>query len=216
MSDRPFDMPDASHSFAVRGAWLVQRFTEDLQLGATFRGGGIVGNLGFESGGLKIMQEQHPISGKGGWGWEQATGPRRRAMEAWAAAKGFDLSGDQANYGFILVELQGSFAFVVTRLRAATTLEQAVLAFGIYDEAPAGTSPGHLPGYLDRLTYARQAMAALDPATPSTPPPVDAAIPTAIRELQTALQTLGLYHGAIDGDFGPQTTAALQAWRATL
>ena len=207
MSDKPFDMPDATHSFEERGRWLAEHFTLDLGLGEIWRGGGITGNLGYESGGLKIMQEVHPVSGRGGYGWEQATGPRRRAFEAYGANLHEDIAGDQANYGFILMELRGSYAYVVRKLMAATTLEEAVLAFGIYDEAPAGTTPDFLPGYNGRLAYALRAMSGTVGPSGSTPVPADAiegilSYPDFAAGVTAYQQSRGL---TADGQIGPIT-----------
>lgn len=210
MSDpRPFDMPDATHSWEARGGWVIDRFAIDLNL-QPFQAGGIVGNLGYESAGFSILQEQHPISGRGGWGWEQATGSRRRAMEAWAAAHNFSLSADEANYGFILFELQGAYASVVSRLRQTATIEEAVMIFGIYDEAPYGTTPTHLPGYAERLAWGKRAMIGAS-APPPPIPQVD--IRSLIIMLQQALNDQTAANLAVDGNFGPRSYAALQNWQ---
>jgi tail lysozyme len=181
-----FDMPDASHSFEERGGWLVKRLCTEFEL-APHQAAGIAGNLGFESGGFEKLQEIRPsVAGsRGGWGWAQWTGPRRRQFEAWAAAAGLAPASDEANFGFLMVELRGAYRRVVEQLRATLTVEVAVFVFGHDFEAPGGTTRTHLPGFADRLRYARRALAgaggapqpqpaAPAPATPARPPPASA------------------------------------------
>jgi hypothetical protein len=45
----------------------------------------ILGNIGHECDGFRHLQEIHPVAGRGGLGWCQWTGPRRRAFEAWCS-----------------------------------------------------------------------------------------------------------------------------------
>lgn len=51
------------------------------------------------------------------------------------------------------------------------------------------------------------------PSVASDPPPTHTDIRPTIIQLQQQLRALGFYNGAIDGDPGPQTQAALEAWR---
>jgi len=59
---------------------------------------------------FKAFQEIHPVvhGSLGGLGWCQWTGPRRHAFEAYCAQKGFSPFSDEGNYGFLVVELNGS------------------------------------------------------------------------------------------------------------
>ena len=59
---------------------LMSDFDLDVDASAA-----VLGNLGHESGGFLLMQEQKPLKGgRGGYGWAQWTGPRRRQFEQWA------------------------------------------------------------------------------------------------------------------------------------
>lgn len=71
---------------------------------------GFVGNLDHESGGFNILQEIDPMveGSRGGWGYAQWTGPRRKQFEAWAAENGLDPSSYEANYGFLAHELSNT------------------------------------------------------------------------------------------------------------
>lgn len=90
---------------------------------------GIVGNLAHESGGFALYQELAPLAGRGGAGWAQWTGPRRRAFENWTAARGLDLRSFDANYGFLKYELESSHKNAVARVRKTSSIEAAMVAF---------------------------------------------------------------------------------------
>ncbi len=152
----PFDMPAAPASFEARGGWLVKRLSADLGLTLT-QAAGIVGNLGFESGGFKSLQEIDPQGGLGGYGWAQWTGPRRRSFERWCAQNGLKPSSDEANYGYLLVELRGAYRRTVDAVKQTATLDDAVFSVGETYERPGGTTATHLPGFSARVHYAERA-----------------------------------------------------------
>jgi hypothetical protein len=91
----------------------------------------IVGNLGHECAGFTIMQEIKPtVAGsKGGYGWAQWTGPRRRAFEKFAAERNLSVNTDAANYGFLVYELKNTETKAIPATKAAKTLEDKVKAF---------------------------------------------------------------------------------------
>lgn len=95
-----------------------------------------LGNLGHESGGFSLLQEQKPtVAGsKGGYGWAQWTGPRRRTYEAYCARNKLDPASDKANYGFLFVELTGAYKATVNRVSQAKTLEAKVKTFELQYE----------------------------------------------------------------------------------
>ncbi len=103
MSDKPFDMPDASHTWEERGGWLVKRLAADFNL-QPFQAAGIVGNLGFESVGLTKLREIGQSEGRGGYGWGQWTADRRKTFLAYAMAHGLDWRSDEANYDYLAAE----------------------------------------------------------------------------------------------------------------
>lgn len=106
------------------------RFMRDLGL-TKEQVAGIFGNFYAETGGFKLLQEQNPLvkGSRGGWGWAQWTGPRRRAFEKWADNNGLDRASDEANYQYVIVELRGPEANALTHLRTAKTAEQAAEIF---------------------------------------------------------------------------------------
>ena len=117
-----------SGGFNEKSGSIVKRLMGDFGL-SVIQAAGIVGNLGHESGGFKQMQEKGPIRGRGGFGWAQWTGPRRKAFEAWASQNNLDIKSDDANYGYLKKELQSSEKASITAVKNATTLEDAVKLF---------------------------------------------------------------------------------------
>jgi hypothetical protein len=117
------------------GTAIGQRLMGDLM--RTYRltraqAAGVVGNLDHESAGFRQLQEMQPVvpGSRGGWGFAQWTGPRRRQMEAWAAQRNLSLSSYEANWGFLRHELSNTpEGRVLPRLRRATDVEQATRIF---------------------------------------------------------------------------------------
>jgi hypothetical protein len=89
----------------------------------------VVGNIGWETGGFRVLKEIDPIGGRGQIGYGGWTGLRRDAFEAFVQAKGLDYASDEANYGFLLRELQTTQSSTVASVKAASSLEEATLAF---------------------------------------------------------------------------------------
>jgi len=91
----------------------------------------IIGNLAHESGGFEHFQEIDPtVAGsRGGFGWAQWTGPRRRAFEAYCSRNDLDPFSDVANYGWLWVELTGPEKRAIPAVKAAKGLAAKVKAF---------------------------------------------------------------------------------------
>ena len=153
-----FDMPPASAGFPARGRWLIDHLSAGLEITEN-QAAGIVGNIGFESTGLTVLHEVGQPAGEGGYGWGQWTGPRRRQFFAWCEAQHLSYFSDEGNYGFLLHELKGDYAYVVRDLRQKATLEDCVFLVGRLYETPEGTTATHLPGYDGRLSRAKEALA---------------------------------------------------------
>lgn len=124
-----FTMPPPDAGFDKRGGWLIRNLMEELGL-TQIQAAAIVGTLGAESG-LEAIQEHHPISGRGGFGWAQWTGPRRDAFEAFARTL------DEANYRFLIKELRGSQGHALDQLKKTTSLEAATFTFIAQFERPS-------------------------------------------------------------------------------
>jgi hypothetical protein len=128
--------------FRQRAPAIMRDLMRDLSL-TTVQAAGILGNIGHECAGFRLLQEQKPIrGGRGGWGWCQWTGPRRTEFENWATEKGYDYSSYEANYGFLLRELRGSQADSIRRLKEAQTVDSATTDFMNTFERPAAQYAG--------------------------------------------------------------------------
>lgn len=200
-------MPDASHTWEARGGWVLNALMVEFSL-TREQAAGPVGNIGFESTGLTELHERGQPEGVGGYGWAQWTAGRRTKFLAWCKTQKLDWHSDAANYGYLVLELHGDYAYCINAVRKETTVERSVFVFGRLYEAPGGTTPSFLPGYDRRLAYARRALVGSVP-----PAPISSAIPT-IVDLQRALIEAGLSVGpdGADGKFGPATIAALSEY----
>jgi hypothetical protein len=132
----------------------------------------ILGNLGHESGGFRSLQEKKPLvpGSKGGYGWAQWTGPRRRLFEAYVVRNKLDATSDKANYGFLFVELKGSERSAIPAVKAAKGLRAKVVAF------EANFERAGIKHYDSRLVWAERALAAYrsarTPPKPANTPPI--------------------------------------------
>jgi hypothetical protein len=125
----------------------------------------IVGNLGHESGGFKFLQEIKPLvpGSKGGYGWAQWTGPRRKQFEAFIKEHKYKPESYEANFNFLVWELKNTETKAIPATKAAKTLFEKVKAFEKSFER-AGIK--HYPA---RNEYALKAMQAFE-AQPKTEP----------------------------------------------
>lgn len=170
--------PDAKPMslFTDKSIWIIRRLMREFALSAE-DGAAICGNLGHESAGFTKLQEMKPaVAGsRGGYGFAQWTGPRRRAFEAWCKRMSLLPSSDEANYGYLVTELRTTEKGAIPAVKNAVGLEAKVIAFEAHFER-AGVKH-----YDSRLRYAREALAAYSAAgsqpTPVPPPPAPEAPP---------------------------------------
>jgi hypothetical protein len=102
------------------------------------------GNFAAESGYFNLLQEIKPLvpGSRGGYGHAQWTGPRRLTFERWLARKGWKADSYEGNASYAIRELKGwepglDYRHIITKLKAATSLENAVWIVGKYYEGPA-------------------------------------------------------------------------------
>lgn len=133
-----------------------ERLKKDFQI-KDHHSFGIWGNIGGETGGFKHLQELNPVvkGSRGGLGWSQWTGPRRKKYEAWCAAKGMDPRSDEANYQYLVHETLTDEWKSLAQVRKTTTLEAATETW-----MKLNLRPGipHLEG---RINWAKKAQAAV-------------------------------------------------------
>jgi hypothetical protein len=132
----------------------------------------VAGNAGHESGGFTKLQEIKPVvkGSRGGYGWFQWTGPRRRAYEKYCADKKLNLVSDEANTQFVIFELKGPERAAVPKTKAALTLADKVVAFEMAYER-AGVK--HYPSRLQWAQIARDAYYKGQETQPMAPKPVE-------------------------------------------
>lgn len=206
----------------------MSRFTEivstygpqamaDLGISAA-QAAGLFGNGDVESGGYTKLQELKPVvkGSRGGYGWMQWTGPRRRQYEAWCRDRAYphDPASDEANYLFMVNELHSSEKVALAALKRAKTVDAAARAV-----CNKYLRPG-IPHLDKRLASAQRAYAILAPGAAAAPTVrripagkwAEEALPAfEIRAVQQRLLDLG-YHivGLPDGVWGVNTTAAVK------
>jgi hypothetical protein len=126
-------MANAEQTFRAKAPEIMAQLMRDFST-TPEDAAAIVGNLGHESLGFTAMQEFKPVvaGSRGGWGWAQWTGPRRRAFEAYCARTGKDPASDEANYAYLFLELkgiEGTEGRAIGKLKAAKGLDAKVEAF---------------------------------------------------------------------------------------
>ncbi|WP_089177150.1 phage tail tip lysozyme [Bosea sp. AS-1] len=149
--------PIRGSTFTQKAPGIMRRLMDDFGF-TKEQAAGILGNLGHESSGLNELQERNPTAGRGGYGWAQWTGPRRKAFEAWAAANNLDPASDEANYGFLRHELRTNHAGVVARVKEAGSVGEAMVAF------EAGYERAGVKNYASRQKWADRALRAAERA----------------------------------------------------
>jgi hypothetical protein len=118
----------------------------------------VFGNAAYESLGFTKLQEIKPVvpGSKGGYGWFQWTGPRRRAFEAYCKRNSLEPSDPESNYKFLFVELTTTEKNALPALKAASGLNEKVIAFEKTFER-AGVK-----AYAKRFEWAQFALSLLD------------------------------------------------------
>jgi Phage tail lysozyme len=148
----------APAGFAPIASSLMQELQTEFGL-QPHQAAGLVGNLAYETGGFRQMQEGRPRAGRGGYGYAQWTGPRRRAFEAFAAQRGLAPSSHEANVAFLKHELSTSHSGFLEQLGKTGSVEEASrLTHRVY-ETPHDVLTGSYASGGGRLNFARQALA---------------------------------------------------------
>ena len=144
-NQRPQDVFRAKAPLII--AWLMRDFgLKD------FQAAGVVGNTGRECLGFTELREEGQPAGRGGYGWQQWTGPRRVTFLNWCASNKLDWRSDAGNYGYMKHELQTSYAYVITHLRETSNIDEATEVFEHFYER-AG-----VPAMADRIAWAHLAL----------------------------------------------------------
>jgi len=170
--------------------FYMAKLMQDFHLNST-DAAAVFGNAGHESMGFEKLQEMKPTvpGSRGGWGWFQWTGPRRRAFEAYAKRNKLDPKAHETNYKWLFVELNGDESRALGALKNASGLRNKVIAFErVFERAG-------VKHYDSRLRWAEIALEAFkearlqpdDPGVPEPPQPPARGIWAAIMALFKAL-----------------------------
>ena len=165
----------------------------------------IIGNLAHETGGFAQFQEISPtVAGsRGGFGWAQWTGPRRKAFEAYCKRNNLDPFSDKANYAWLFLELKGSEKKAVAAVKKAVGLKAKVKAF---EQSFERAGVKH---YASRLMWAERAQAVPlveDPLPVKTEPS-----PKTETKGKTMKDIFGNIIGVVSGLFGRSSTGIAAA-----
>lgn len=164
--------------FRAKAPGIMRQLMADFDLTAS-KAAAVLGNIGHECAGFLAFQELKPLvaGSPGGFGWCMWTGSRRRDFEAYVARNRLDPKGDKANYGWLFVELTTTEKKAIPALKAASGLENEVMAF------EAAFERAGVKHYESRFRWARIALDAFgkEPAivnpmpspAPAPPPAAD-------------------------------------------
>ena len=147
----------------------ITRLSQDLSISPQVAAG-IVGQLGYESAGLQSINEMQPVvpGSRGGFGWAQWTGPRRREFESWAQQNNMDVADPEANYQFLVHELtQTPEKKVLSRLQG---IEDPVEAGKVFTDT--FLRPG-VPAYDKRASWVERADNLMVPAAQAQGVPME-------------------------------------------
>lgn len=152
---------NAGEAFASVAPRLIGDLSKDFGL-TPEQAAGVVGQLGHESAGFGTLQEVSPMvpGSRGGYGYAQWTGLRRKAFEEYAAANGLDPSSYEANYGFLANELRNTPEGAV--LQDVAAAPDAMTAGRVFTDK--FLRPG-IPGYDSRDKWTERALAYADPSS---------------------------------------------------
>ena len=78
----PSQLGSMGKTFAEKAPVIMQHLLKDFPQLEDFHAAGVLGNIGRETGGFRLMQEVRPKKGRGGLGWLQWTADRREKFEA--------------------------------------------------------------------------------------------------------------------------------------
>lgn len=207
-------MVSAKENFAKKAPRLMDRLLDAFGEWDELDAAACAGNGGHESGGFASLQETNPtVAGsKGGYGWFQWTGPRRRKFEAWCKANGVNPSSDEASIQYVIVELKGEQKAAVRATAKAAGLDAKVKAF------EASFERAGVKHYDSRIKWAKIALDAWKkrgdiPAVAAPVGPIPINDPATITAVQTTLTALKYNPGGVDGKIGPLTRGAILAFR---
>ena len=162
----------ALDTFKAKAPGLMDLLMRDFGI-SDLSAAAIVGNLGHESNGFSSLQEINPTvrGSRGGYGYAQWTGPRRREFEAYCERNNLNPAGQKANYGFLFIELNTSEKRAIAAVTKAYGLDAKVEAF---EKSFLRAGIKHYPS---RKEWALRALVAYQKAGKAPPVPTPPDVP---------------------------------------
>jgi hypothetical protein len=148
------DLAGMGTTFVERAPVIMRNLIRDFPQLKDFHAAGVLGNIGRETGGFRLMQEVRPKKGRGGLGWLQWTGDRRKKFEAFCVPPIPGTETNEGNYAFMRQEMNGAERPAFDAFAATTNLASATAVF---------MSRYERPGVLaleERQDWARKALTA--------------------------------------------------------
>ncbi|CAN5837326.1 hypothetical protein BH11PSE3_BH11PSE3_04640 [soil metagenome] len=135
---------------------IMKRLADDFQDLNIVHHAAILGNLGHECGGFKLMEELNPLSDAlRGLGWAQWTATRRTLFENWLINHGnLPVDDFEGNYTFLAEELRTTHKAALSALRKTNDIHSGVEAF----EAIFEVANAQFKHYESRERYAQIAL----------------------------------------------------------
>lgn len=124
--------------FRQKAPVVMRRLMQDLSV-SEVQAAAMLGNIGWECGGFKSLQELKPVmGGVGGLGWCQWTAARRTSFVNWLRDNGWgeNYRDDEANYGYLLYELRGPQRASLNAVKGTSMVESATKMFMDIFERP--------------------------------------------------------------------------------
>jgi hypothetical protein len=124
--------------FRQKAPVVMRRLIHDVNV-SEVQAAAMLGNIGWECGGFKALQEVKPVmGGAGGLGWCQWTAARRTSFVKWLRDNGWgdNYHEDEANYGYLLYELRGSQRSSLNAVQGTSRVDSATKTFMDIFERP--------------------------------------------------------------------------------
>jgi len=124
--------------FRQKAPIVMRRLIQDVSV-SEVQAAAMLGNIGWECGGFRALQEVKPVMGGiGGLGWCQWTAARRAAFVNWLRDNGWgeNYHEDEANYGYLLYELRGPQRSSLDAVKGTSMVESATKTFMDIFERP--------------------------------------------------------------------------------
>ena len=146
------DLAGMGTTFVEKAPVIMQHLLRDFPQLKDFHAAGVLGNIGRETGGFRLMQEVRPKKGRGGLGWLQWTGDRRKKFEAFCVPPIPGTETNEGNYAFMRHEMKGDERPAFDAFAATTNLASATAIFMSRYERPG------VPALEERQDWARKAL----------------------------------------------------------